>query len=119
MAVTKLGGAGRQHGYVAGTIDKNAVSTGAVDLEGYTIAGLMIPTIDSASVTFRTCNTATGTFVDITSSAGTVHSIDAATGGKVIDADALTFLSAFRYIEIVTTASQTTASVDFTFIVKA
>ena len=118
MPIIKIPGGGRQNGYITDTIPLGGVSTGAIDIEGYAIAGLMIPSMNTASLTFRASNTATGTFYDVTTSAGAIYSLATATGGKIISADALTFLAGIRYVEVVATASQT-ASVDLTFLLKA
>jgi len=118
MAVTRLSGAGRQHGYVTAEIADEGTTSAAADLEGYGITGLLIPTIDSANLTFTVSNLLAGTYYTVKDMDGSTFTITAGTGNLAVGADDLSPLLGYRFIKIVSSATQSTAAVTFTFTVK-
>ena len=118
MAVTKLAGAGRLHGYTTCAIAQEGSTSSVADVEGYAICGLLIPTLDSANLTFTVCNTSDGTFQTVKDKDASAHQVAAATGNFALSSDDLTPLAGYRYIKIVADASQDSAERTFTFVLK-
>jgi len=120
MAITRLHSInGRVYGYVTAVIAKDGTTSAEADLEGMTVMGLLIPTIDSANLTFTVCNTTGGTFQTLKAMDGTAHTITATTGNFALACDDLSDLAAYRYVKIVASAAQTTAARTFTWVLKA
>lgn len=96
------------------------VSTVA-DLNGFTIAGLIIPTLDAANLTFQVSATGVaGSFVNLEDTTPAVLTIAAAGGNfAVSDAVLINALMPWRYIQITASAPQVTAERVFSFVVKA
>ncbi len=118
MAVTTLRGQGRQHGYTTCAIAQNGTTSAVADIEGYGITGLLIPTIDSANITFQVSNLTGGTYYTVKDMDGGTFTITAGTGGFAVGADDLSPLYGYRFIKVVASAQQTTAAVTFTFTLK-
>ena len=89
----------------------------AISVRGHAITGLIIPTIDSANLTFQVCDTRTGTYSTLKDKDGSTITITAGTGGFAVSTDDLTPLAAYRFIKIATSAAQT-ADREFLFILK-
>ena len=89
------------------TIATDAAKTPELDLgRDYEFLDILIPTIDSANVSFQVAETSGGTFYALGS------------GSKVIAAGTGVFattirLGGYRYIKVVTSANQTTGNVTF------
>lgn len=88
-----------------------------VDLAGYGLIGLIMPTLDNCNVTFQVSDVSGGTFVDLKSAAGNAVTVTAGVGGFAVSADDLAPLCAYRYVKIETSAVQT-ADRTFSFILK-
>ena len=88
-----------------------------VDLENVMIVGLIIPTIDNGTLTFKVAARAIDTPVLLKSKALTALTVSASTGGIAIGSDDLDELSAYRYVQIVAGAAQT-AERTFTWVTK-
>ena len=120
MAVTKQGGVGgREHGYVTGAIAEDGTTSAVIDIEGYAVTGLLIPTIDSANLTFTVSNLTGGTYYTVKDMDGSTFTITASTGAFAVGSDDLSPLFGYRFIKVVASAAQTTAAVTFTFTLKA
>jgi len=78
----------------------------AVDLRGYGLIGLIVPTIDAANVTFLVSETETGTYRSLRDGTGAVVTLTTGTGAIAIDTTALATLSAYRWVKIVTSMGQ-------------
>uniref|UniRef100_A0A6M3JQW3 Uncharacterized protein n=1 Tax=viral metagenome TaxID=1070528 RepID=A0A6M3JQW3_9ZZZZ len=118
MAVTKLAGQGRQNGYNTCVIADEGTTSAAVDTEGYGITGLLIPTIDTANLTFTVSNLSDGTFYTVKDMDGSTFTITAGTGAFAVGSDDLSPLFGYRFIKVVSSATQSTAAVTFTFTLK-
>lgn len=118
MAITKLAGQGRQHGYTTCTIADEGTASGVADIEGYGITGLLIPTIDSANLTFQVSNLTGGTYYTVKDLNANSFTIAAGTGAFAVGADDLSPLFGYRFIKVVSSATQSTAAVTFTFTLK-
>ena len=118
MAITKLAGGGRQHGYTTCIIAKDGTTSAVADVEGYGITGLLIPTINSANLTFTVSNLTGGTYYTVKDSDGLTFTITASTGNFAVGADELSPLFGYGFIKVVASAAQTTDAVTFTFTVK-
>jgi len=117
MAITKLAGQGRQHGYTTCITAKNGSTSAVADIEGYAITGLLIPTIDTGNITFTVSNLVGGTYYTLKDMDGATFTITAGTGAFAVGSDDLSPLFGYRFIKVVS-AAQTTAAVTFTFTVK-
>ena len=101
------------------TIAISGTTSGAVDLEDAEILGLILPTLDSAALTFTVSATLAGTYVTLKSQdASTAFTITASTGGCAIESNDLEALKGYRFVKIVAGAAQTTAAVTFTWLLK-
>lgn len=89
----------------------------AISIRGHAITGLLIPTIDSGSITFMVSDTKTSTYYTLNDKDGTAITITAGTGGFAVSTDDLTPLAAYRFIKVKTSVAQT-ADREFTFILK-
>ena len=119
MAVTKLiAPGGREHGYVSGTIAKDGTSTDAMDLEGYSVTGLMLPTLDTTNITFTASNLVAGTYYTVKDMDGSTFTITATTGAMAVGSDDLSPLFGYRFVKVVASAAQTTAARTIIFTVK-
>jgi len=118
MAVTKLAGQGRQHGYTTCVIADEGTTSATADIEGYSITGLLIPTIDSANLTFTVSNLVAGTYYTVKDMDGSTFTITAGTGAFAVGSDDLSPLFGYRFIKVVSSATQSAAAVTFTFTVK-
>ena len=114
--VTKLYGHGREMGTVTATIAQNGTESGQVDLEGFAISGLIIPTITTGNVTFKVSNSDSGTDYVLKDEDGNTITIVATTGNFAVASDFLSCLDAYRYVKIV--AATQASAVSFIFCVK-
>ena len=91
----------------------------AADLNGFTVAGLIIPEIDSGDISFQACDTEDGIFVSLVDTSGTPVAIAAGAGNiAVSDATLINALAPWRFIRVVVAAPQAAPRV-FKFMVKA
>ncbi len=118
MTITKLAGQGRQMGYTTCTIADEGKTSDAADIEGYGITGLLLPTLDSTNLTFTVSNLLAGTYYTVKDLNGNSFTITAGTGEFAVGADDLSPLFGYRFIKIVSSATQSTAAVTFTFTLK-
>lgn len=118
MAITKQAGQGREHGYTTCTIADEGKTSDAADIEGYGITGLLLPTLDSTNLTFTVSNLLAGTYYTVKDMDGSTFTITAGTGAFAVGADDLSPLFGYRFIKVVSSATQSTAAVTFTFTLK-
>jgi len=101
------------------TILISGTDSSVVDLEDFTILGLIIPTLDSTDLTFKVCNTAGGTFIGLKVLAGTsALTITATTGNFAVVSNDLEGLSGYRYVQIIASAAQNGGARTFFWILK-
>lgn len=101
---------------LSGAVLSGQTESAQLDLQGYSIAGLIIPTITSGPISFKVAAVSGGTFVDLKKSDGALLSIPS-TSGAIADSTLIDCLSPWRYIKIITVA-QADGRV-FQFVVKA
>lgn len=117
--ITKLSGSGRENGYVTCVIAKDETDSAVVDIQGFTVMGLLIPTLDSANLTFKVSNLSDGTFYTVKDKGGASSlTIAAGTGAFAVESTDLDDLRGYRYIQIIASAGQTTAARTFTWVLK-
>jgi hypothetical protein len=109
---------GRKGKVVEATIAKDASLSGAADLKGHGLIGLIIPTIDSANISFQVSDSLGGAYVDLKDKAGDAITVTAGTGGFAVSADDLGPLAAYRFVKVKASAAQTPAAVTLKFILK-
>lgn len=102
---------------VESTIAAGGTESDLVDIGNRAIVGLIMPAIVSAALTFKVAANPADTPVLVKNLALTALTVSASVGGIAIDCDALVGLSGFRYIQIVSGATQTSA-VTFKWVVK-
>lgn len=88
------------------TIDAQGTDSDAIDLRGYGIIGLILPTLTACNLTFETSETEAGTYVPIHDDTGAAELITAGTGDRAVAADDLAFLDAYRWIKAISSESQ-------------
>jgi len=98
---------GREHQVKSVTIASGETESAVVDLAYNSIHGLIIPTLDSANLTFKVAENSGGTFVTLKSRAASNISITAGTGGFAVSSEDLAALAGYRYVKIVASAAQT------------
>ena len=84
-------------------------ASAVVDIGNKTICGLLIPTLDSGSLTFQVSEKADGTFYTLKDKTPASHTIVATTGLFAVASDDLTELAGYRFIKIISAATQTAA----------
>jgi len=99
-------------------IAKDGQTSGAVDLEDAEILGLILPTLDSANITFTVSSTLAGTYVALKAKGAGALTLTATTGGFAITSDDLVGLKGYRFVKVVASAAQTTAARTFTWLLK-
>ena len=99
------------------TILDTETDSDAVDLRGYGMIGLIVPTITSANLTFEVSETEGGTYRAVTNADGTVFTLTTTTGDMAISADDLAPLCAYRWVKIISSEAQGADRV-FHFVVK-
>jgi len=93
-------------------------TSNAVDLRGYGLIGLILPTLTNCNLTFEVSETEGGTYRALNDNLGAAVTITAATGNRAIAADDLNPLSAYRWVKLVSNPVQAAARTCH-FIVKA
>lgn len=88
------------------TIAAQGTDSDAVDLRGYGIIGLILPTLTGCNLTFETSEIEAGTYVPIHDNTGAAETITAGTGDRGVAADDLSFLDAYRWIKVISSESQ-------------
>lgn len=89
------------------TITSGQTQSGAVDLDGTTLCGLLLPsTFDGTTITFQTSDTLAGTYVDIQDGTGASASVTCA-ASKYIALDPLAF-AGIRFLKLTAGTSQST-----------
>ena len=99
------------------TIAAQGTDSDAVDLRGYGMIGLIVPTITSANLTFEVSETEGGTYRALYNADGSVFTLTTLTGNRAISADDLAPLCAYRWVQIISSESQGAERI-FHFIVK-
>ena len=117
-SVTRLSGKGRENGHLSVVIAKDGTVSGIADIEGFAVVGLLIPTIDTSTITFQVSNLSTGDFYTIKAKDLTALTIASGTGALAVDSTVLDALRGYRFIKIIAGAAQTTAARTFIFILK-
>jgi hypothetical protein len=101
------------------TILITKTDSSVVDLEDCDLLGLILPTLDNASLTFKVCDTAGGTFVTVKDKdATTALTIAASVGAFAVASNILDGLKGYRYVQISASAAQNTAARIFTWQLK-
>jgi hypothetical protein len=95
------------------SVDDNLSSP--VPIEDDVIIGLLIPTMDAGTVTFKVSNEEEGIYYDVWSTDGTgIFTIASSSGGIAIWLDVL---ATYKFVKVATGTAQT-ADRTFTFLVK-
>lgn len=102
---------------VTATIAAAGTESAAIDLENFAVIGLILPTQDTANITFKVSDKIAGTYVLLKDKDGGTITITATTGGFAVGSDDLAPLAAYRYIKVVSSAAQTTAE-EYIFMLK-
>lgn len=97
---------GREHQVKSVVIADGDTESAVIDLEYNSIHGLIMPTLTSATLTFKVAEHADGTFVLVKSRAGTDVSVSATTGGWAVSSEDLAALAGYRYLKIVSDVAQ-------------
>ncbi len=118
MAVTKLHGNGREHGYTTCTIISGATESTAADIEGFCNVGLLIPTIESAALTFQVSNLVDGTYYTLVDGNRDTITLASGTGAVAIQSSFVGRNEAWRYAKVIASTVQTSDRI-ITFVVKA
>ena len=88
------------------TIEGQATESNAVDLAGYGLIGLILPTLTACNITFKVSETEGGTYRTVYDDLGAAFTIAAATGDRAISTDDLAPLAAYRWVKIVSSEAQ-------------
>ena len=102
---------------VTSVIASGATDSDLVDMGNRAIVALIVPTIDSAALTFKAAADPGDTPVLVKDKALANLSVSAGTGSYAIHADSLVGLAGFRWIQIIAGAAQTAART-FKWLVK-
>ena len=94
---------------VESVIANGDTASAVADIGNKTICGLLIPTLDSGSLTFQVAREPGGTFYTLKDKTPANHTIVATTGNFAVTSDDLTELAGYRYIKIVSATIQTAA----------
>lgn len=87
------------------------------DLGNRAIVGLVLPALDTGNITFLVAAQPTDTFVALKDKAAATHTITATTGAFAVSCDDLTEIAGYRYVKVVSAATQT-APRTFKFVMK-
>lgn len=118
MAIIKLAGKGRSHGYTTCAITLSGTESSVADLEGYATYGLLVPTITSGILTFKGSNLETGTYYTIKDKDGsTDFAISNSAGNFAVESNDLDALIGYRYIKVISSTVQLGART-FIFTIK-
>ena len=119
MSITILGGQGRQNGYIASTIASGGTESSVADLAGYANYGLLIPVLASGTLTFKVSNLYAGTYYTVKSNdSATAFTLTDAATARAVESNDLKALAGYRYIKIVSTATQTEGAIEFIWTLK-
>lgn len=88
-----------------------------VDLGNRAVVGLIVPTIDSGTLTFKVAAYPTDTPILVKDKTLTTLTVSASTGALALDGDSIVGLSGYRWIQIIAGAAQTAART-FKWVVK-
>ena len=99
------------------TIDAQGQTSDAVDLAGFGLIGLILPTLDACNLTFTVSETVDGTYRTVYVDLGAAFTITAAAGNRAISADDMAPLCAYRWVKVVSSAAQNAPRI-LHFIVK-
>jgi hypothetical protein len=101
------------------TIALNGTASGEVDLEDCEILGLIIPALDTTTLTFTVSATSGGTFVALQSKALAALTISSGAGAIAVSSDDLSGLRGYRFVKIVAGSAQTSLARTFTWLLKS
>ena len=96
----------------------NGKTSGAVDLEDCEIIGLILPTLVSTNLTFTVSSTLTGDYVALKSKGASALQIPTTTGASAVASGDLIGLKGYRFVKVVSSATQTTTARTFTWLLK-
>jgi len=102
------------------TIVAGTAQSAAIDLNGFSLAGLHIPTnFDGTTLTFQIAPTLTGTYQNAQASnqANTVYTLTVA-AGQYVPIDNLALVAGWQYIKITTGTTQTTTDTVITLAIR-
>lgn len=102
------------------TIASGATQSGAVNIDGFTLVGIYIPsTFDGTTLTVQVAPTSDGTFVNAqaASSASTVYTITVA-ASQYVPIENLAISAGWQYIKFTAGTSQSTTSTILTLAVR-
>lgn len=102
---------------VTATIASGQTVSGAVSLKGVAV-GLLIPTLDSANLTFQASDALAGTYRTVKDASGAALTITAGTGDLAVGAVVLEPLTAFAFIKVVASAAQSGGARALVFTVR-
>lgn len=102
---------------ITSIIPSGGTDSDLVDFGNRAIAGLIIPAIDSAALTFKAAAHHDNTPVPVKDKLLALLTISAGTGACAIDADSLVGLTGFRWVQIIAGVAQSAART-FKWVVK-
>lgn len=119
IATLLSGGPGRENGYIPVIIADNGTDSEIADLGGCAILGLLIPTLDTANLTFKVSNLSDGNWYTVKDKGGAnTLTIAAGTGAFAVESGDLDDLKGYRFVKIIADASQTNGPRTLIWIVK-
>ena len=119
MAITKLAGKGRSHGYTTCTIDLSGTESSVADLEGYCNFGLLVPALCSGTLTFKVSNLYDGTYYTVKDKdSATAFALTDAATARAVESDDLKALAGYRYIKVVSDTAQGDGARTITWVTK-
>ena len=103
---------------ISGSVLSGLAASEQFDLKEWTIAGLLVPTLNSGAVSFQVSPVSGGTFLDLKQSDGTLFSVPVTSGNCAIcDSAFRDILSPWRYVKIIVSAQVDGRT--FKFVMKA
>lgn len=92
--------------HLKATIANGGTDSNTIDMNGFSVVGIIIPTITNAAITPKVSADGTTFFPLKEKDGSTTLEIAASTGGFAVDADFCARLSGYRYLKLVSGASQ-------------
>jgi len=81
-------------------------TSNAVDLRGYGLIGLILPTLTACNLTFLASDTEGGTYAPVCDALGAPLLVAAGAGNMALATEELVFLSAYRWVRVVSSVGQ-------------